>query len=200
MTTFAYVRVSAKDQNADRQMASLEKWEIPKKNIYLDKRSGRDFQRPAWRRLLKRLTCGDLLIVTSIDRLGRNYQEIIEQWRLITKEIGTDIVVLDMPILDTRQGRDLTGALISDIVLQLLSYVAQRERENIRQRQAEGIAAAKAKGIRFGRDKIPLPENFFQLYEEWRSQHFNAAEFAHRCGVSRATLFNWLNRHRDLLP
>ena len=110
MTTFAYVRVSAKDQNADRQMASLEKWEIPKKNIYLDKRSGRDFQRPAWRRLLKRLTCGDLLIVTSIDRLGRNYQEIIEQWRLITKEIGTDIVVLDMPILDTRQGRDLTGA------------------------------------------------------------------------------------------
>ncbi|WP_066460124.1 recombinase family protein [Anaerotruncus rubiinfantis] len=149
--TYGYIRVSTREQNEDRQWIALSVWEIPQKNLFTDKQSGKNFDRPAYKRLIKKLKPGDLLIVGSIDRLGRNYDEILEQWRMITKEIRADIRVLDMPLLDTGVHRDLTGTLIADIVLQLLSYVAQSERENIHQRQAEAIAAAKARGVRFGR-------------------------------------------------
>lgn len=152
--TFGYIRVSTKDQNEARQLAALAEYQIPRSRLFIDKQSGKDFARPAYQRLLKRLKRGDVLFVKSIDRLGRNYNEILEQWRVLTKQIGADVVVIDMPLLDTRaRGDDLTGTFIADLVLQILSYVAQTERENIRQRQAEGIAAAKARGVRFGREK-----------------------------------------------
>ena len=158
-----YVRVSTKDQNEDRQILAMQEFGVPKKQIFMDKLSGKDFNRPQYKRLLRRLKPGDVLAVKSIDRLGRNYSEIQEQWRLITKEKRAHIVVLDMPLLDTRQkGKDLTGTFIADLVLQILSYVAQMERENIKQRQAEGIAAAKAKGVRFGREKMPIPDRFYE--------------------------------------
>ena len=166
-TIWGYIRVSTKEQNEDRQMLALSEFEIDSKHIYMDKQSGKDFNRPAYRRLVRRMKEGDLLVIKSIDRLGRNYEEILEQWRILTKEKKLQIVVLDMPLLDTRTGRDLTGTLIADIVLQLLSYVAQVERENIRQRQAEGILAAKQKGIRFGRPLKPVPEAFYWLREQW---------------------------------
>ena len=153
--TYAYIRVSTRDQNEDRQLAALTNLGISEVNLFLDKQSGKDFNRPAYRKLIKKLKPGDLLIIKSIDRLGRNYEEILEQWRHITKDIQADIRVLDMPLLDTSNHRDLTGTLIADIVLQLLSYVAQSERENIRQRQAEGIAAAKARGVKFGAERKP---------------------------------------------
>lgn len=158
MRVFGYVRVSARDQNEDRQLLALREIPVPEENIFLDKQSGKDFNRPGYLRLMKRLRPGDLLVVKSIDRLGRDYDEIMEQWRVITKEKGTDILVLDMPLLDTRKkGRDLTGTFIADMVLQILSYVAQTEREAIRKRQAEGIAAARVKGVRFGRPRKPVP-------------------------------------------
>ena len=192
MNIYGYARVSAKDQHLDRQLIALAGNRIPKRNIFVDKRSGKDFDRPEWLRLTERLCPGDLLVVTSLDRLGRNYEEIIEWWRILTKESGADILILDMPVLDTRQGKDLTGRLIADIVLGLLSYIAQRERETIRERQAEGIAAAKARGVRFGaREKEPPPD-FGDLCCRWRAGEFVAEELAARCGVCRSTLFKWL--------
>ena len=160
MAEYGYVRVSSLDQNEDRQMIELQKKQIPEKNIYMDKLSGKNFERPAYKRLFKKLKQGDLLYIMSIDRLGRNYVEIQEQWRILTKDKGIDIVVLDMPLLDTRTGKDLMGTFISDLVLQILSFVAQNERENIKKRQAQGIAAAKARGVKFGRPEKPVPDNF----------------------------------------
>ena len=164
---YGYIRVSTKEQNEERQVIALAEWGIPPKRIYLDKQSGKDFDRPQYQRLVRKLKAGDTLVVKSIDRLGRNYDEILEQWRVITKEKRVDIVVLDMPLLDTRQGRDLTGTLIADIVLQLLSYVAETEREFIRQRQAEGIAVAKKNGVRFGPKPMEKPEHFELCRQAW---------------------------------
>ena len=170
MAVYGYIRVSTNDQNTARQFAALEKWEIPKRNLYVDKQSGKDFNRPAYKKLLRKLKEGDLLYIKSIDRLGRNYEEIQEQWRILTKEKKIDIVVLDMSLLDTRNGKDLLGTFISDVVLQILSFVAQNERENIRIRQAEGIAAAKANGVKFGRPELPLPDNFHEVHKAWREK------------------------------
>ena len=177
---YGYARVSTKEQNEARQLTALREMGIPSENVYLDKQSGADFERVQYRRMLRRLGPGDTLIVKSIDRLGRNYTEILEQWRIITKSKRAAIVILDMPLLDTRQNRDLTGQLIADIVLQLLSYVAQTEREFIRQRQAEGIAAAKSKGVRFGRPPSPLPENFHSVYQKWCSGKMTGTDAATR--------------------
>ena len=158
--TYGYIRVSTIDQNEDRQVIALKAKQVPEQNIYMDKQSGKDFNRPQYKKLVKKLKSGDLLYIMSIDRLGRNYEEIQNQWRILTKEVGIDICVIDMPLLDTRNGKDLMGTFIADLVLQILSFVAQNERENIRKRQAQGIAAAKARGVRFGRPPKPLPENF----------------------------------------
>lgn len=168
MNIYGYIRVSSRDQNEDRQLIALKEVGVVEKNIYLDKQSGKNFNRPQYKKLLRKLKKDDLLYIKSIDRLGRNYEEILQQWRMLTKEKGIDIVVLDMPLLDTRRGKDLMGTFLSDIVLQVLSFVAENERSNIRQRQAEGIAAAKAKGIRFGRPPKPLPENFHNCYQRWK--------------------------------
>jgi DNA invertase Pin-like site-specific DNA recombinase len=189
---YGYVRVSTKEQNEERQLIALREFQIPPKKIYIDKLSGKDFNRPQYKRLLKKLREGDVLVVKSIDRLGRNYVEILEQWRVVTKEKQADIVVLDMPLLDTRRNRDLTGTLIADIVLQLLSYVAQAERENIRQRQAEGIAAAKARGVRFGRPRKPIPEEFYVLREEWLSRRLSSREAAVRLSIAQDTFLRWV--------
>ena len=185
--TYAYIRVSTRDQNEDRQLAALTNLGISEVNLFLDKQSGKDFNRPAYRKLIKKLKPGDLLIIKSIDRLGRNYEEILEQWRYITKEIQADIRVLDMPLLDTSNHRDLTGTLIADIVLQLLSYVAQTEREFIHQRQAEGIAAALERGVRFGPDRIPMPEGFEELAEDWWNGYITATDAGKMLGISRKT-------------
>ena len=162
---YGYVRVSSTDQNEDRQMMALNKVNVPEKNIYMDKLSGKDFNRPQYKKLVRKLKPGDLLYILSIDRLGRNYEEIQNQWRILTKEIGIDICVIDMPLLDTRNGKDLMGTFIADLVLQILSFVAQSERENIKRRQQEGIAAAKEKGVKFGRPPLPLPENFHEAHQ-----------------------------------
>ena len=166
---YGYIRVSSREQNEDRQILALKELSIPEKNLFIDKQSGKDFERPQYRKMVRKLKKDDLLYIKSIDRLGRNYSEILEQWRILTKEKGIDIVVLDMPLLDTRRGKDLMGTFLSDIVLQVLSFVAENERTNIRQRQAEGIAAAKARGVRFGRPPKPLPENFHHLYQQWKN-------------------------------
>lgn len=187
---YGYIRVSTRDQNEDRQLAALSESDIPKKNLFMDKQSGKDFNRPAYKRLMKKLKRGDLLIVKSIDRLGRNYEEILEQWRIITKEKRADIRVLDMPLLDTSVHRDLTGTLIADIVLQLLSYVAQSERENIRQRQAEGIAAAKARGVKFGAERKEMPDDFDEWYFRWRRREITGREMADHCGVHITTVYH----------
>lgn len=189
-TIYGYIRVSCKDQNEDRQRIALGEVPVPEKNIYIDKRSGKDFDRPQYRKLLRRLRPNDLLYIKSIDRLGRNYGEILEQWRLLTKEKGVDIVVLDMPLLDTRRGKDLMGTFLSDIVLQVLSFVAENERANIRQRQAEGIAAAKARGVRFGRPPRPLPENFHSLHRAWRAKTMTLRQAAGACGLPVATFYS----------
>ena len=175
---YGYVRVSTKEQNEDRQLLALHEVAVPEKNIYLDKQSGKDFDRPRYRRLLQKLKPADMLYIKSIDRLGRNYEEILEQWRILTREKSVDIVVLDMPLLDTRRGRDLMGTFLSDIVLQVLSFVAENERKNIRQRQREGIEAARLRGVRFGRPAKPLPENFDQAYEMWRMKKISGEEAA----------------------
>ena len=189
-TTYGYVRVSTLDQNEARQLAAMREFGVAEENTIIEKVSGKDFARPRYQRLIKALRPGDVLVVKSIDRLGRNYNEILEQWGVITKKRQTAIVVLDMPLLDTRQGRDLTGTLIADIVLQLLSYVAQQERDNIRQRQAEGIAAAKAKGVHFGPRPNPLPEAFEDLRQAWRSRKIPLSEAAKRCGIPRSTFYD----------
>ena len=188
-TVYGYVRVSTKDQNEDRQLIAMQGLSIPEKNIYIDKQYGKDFERPQYKKLVRRLKMDDLLYIKSIDRLGRNYEEIQNQWRILTKEKGVDIVVLDMPLLDTRRGKDLVGTFLSDIVLQVLSFVAENERTNIRQRQAEGIAAAKAKGVRFGRPPVPLPPNFHDAYQRWRSKKISVSEAAQECGMPRSTFF-----------
>ena len=184
---YGYIRVSSRDQNEDRQLIAMQELNIPPTHFYIDKQSGKDFNRPKYKRLLRKLRRDDLLYIKSIDRLGRNYGEILEQWRILTKEKGIDIVVLDMPLLDTRRGKDLMGTFLSDIVLQVLSFVAENERTNIRQRQAEGIAAAKAKGVRFGRPPQPLPLEFHNAYQEWRAGNITCTEAARRCTLSLST-------------
>ena len=186
---YGYIRVSTREQNEQRQLIALRAFGIKEGRIFMDKQSGKDFARKGYRRLIRKLKNGDTLVVKSIDRLGRNYEEILEQWRLITKEKRAAIVVLDMPLLDTRQNRDLTGTLIADIVLQLLSYVAQTEREFIRQRQAEGIAAAKAKGVKFGRPALPLPDNFQTVCRAWREKKMTLSEAAQACGMPVGTFY-----------
>ncbi len=184
---YAYVRVSTREQNEDRQLIAMNELQVLQKNIFIDKQSGKDFDRPQYKKLLKKLRKDDLLYIKSIDRLGRNYNEIQEQWRVLTKEKGVDIVVLDMPLLDTRRGKDLMGTFLSDIVLQVLSFVAENERVNIRQRQAEGIAAAKAKGVRFGRTPKPLPENFHAVYQRWKHGEITGTAAAKECGMPLST-------------
>ncbi len=189
---YGYIHVSSADQNEDRQLVALRSCKVPECNLFVDKQSGKDFERPEYRRMLRRLKRDDLLYVKSIDRLGRNYGEILEQWRLLTKEKGVDIVVLDMPILDTRSGKDLMGTFIADLVLQILSFVAQNERENIRQRQAEGIAAAKARGVPFGRPALPLPENFEEVVSSWRNKEIDFASALQQTGMRPATFYRRL--------
>lgn len=184
---YGYVRVSTKEQNEDRQLIALQELGVERKNIYIDKHSGKDFERPQYRRLLRKLKKDDLLYIKSIDRLGRNYEEILQHWRKITKDKGADIVVVDMPLLDTRRGKDLMGAFLADIVLQVLSFVAENERSNIRQRQAEGISAAKARGVRFGRPPKPLPENFPGLCRRWRAGEITGIKAAKECGMPLTT-------------
>lgn len=184
---YGYIRVSSVDQNEARQWSALLEQGVPANHIFSDKQSGKDFQRPNYRAMVKRLRRGDLLYILSIDRLGRNYAEIQEQWRILTKEIGIHICVLDMPLLDTRNGTDLMGTFIADLVLQILSFVAQSERDNIRKRQAQGIAAAKARGVRFGRPVQPLPENFQEVFQLWKSNQISGVEAARRCGLPIST-------------
>ena len=186
---YGYIRVSTKEQNEDRQLIALRERAVPEKNIFMDKQSGKDFERPAYRRLVCRLKKDDLLYIKSIDRLGRNYADILEQWHMLTKEKGIDIVVLDMPLLDTRRGKDLMGTFLSDIVLQVLSFVAENERTNIRQRQAEGIAAAKARGVKFGRPSRPLPDNFHDIHKAWRSKQLTLRQAAAACAMPQATFY-----------
>ena len=180
---YGYIRVSTKEQNEDRQVIALRAAGVTEQNTYLDKQSGGDFNRPQYKKLLRKMKKDDLLYIKSIDRLGRNYEEILEQWRVLTKDKGIDIVVLDMPLLDTRRGKDLMGTFLSDIVLQVLSFAAENERTNIRRRQAEGIAVAKAKGIRFGRPPLPLPENFGENYRRWKAGQITGTAAAQACGM-----------------
>lgn len=187
MSIYGYIRVSSRDQNEDRQLIALKEVGVPENNIYLDKQSGKDFNRPQYKKLLRKMKKDDLLYIKSIDRLGRNYEEILQQWRVLTKEKGIDIVVLDMPLLDTRRGKDLMGTFLSDIVLQILSFVAENERTNIKQRQAEGIAAAKAKGVRFGRPPRPLPENFHSCFQRWKQGEISGTAAAKECGMPLST-------------
>ncbi len=192
--TYGYVRVSTREQNEDRQLIAMRQFGVDAASIFIDKQSGKDFNRPQYRKLVRKLKSDDTLVIKSIDRLGRNYEEIIEQWRIITKEKKAAIVVLDMPLLDTRQGRDLTGTLIADIVLQLLSYVAQTEREFIRQRQAEGIAAAKQRGVRFGPKPKVRPREYQHCYEMWQRGEMSAREASRTLGVSHTTFLRWTQR------
>ena len=190
---YGYVRVSTREQNEQRQMIALREFGIPERHIFLDKQSGKDFERLNYKKLMRRLKNGDTLVIKSIDRLGRNYDEILEQWRIITKEKQAYIVVLDMPLLDTKQNRDLTGTLIADIVLQLLSYVAQTEREFIRQRQAEGIAAAKERGVRFGRSPMVRPEGYDALKLQWEDDKISARAAAKQLGITHRTFLKWVH-------
>ena len=192
MKIYGYIRVSSVDQNEDRQLAAMEVLEIPHANIFIDKKSGKDFDRPEYRKLLKKLKPGDLLYIVSIDRLGRNYEEIQTQWKILTKEKGVDIVVIDMPLLDTRLNKDLMGTFIADLVLQILSFVAQSERENIKKRQAEGIAAAKARGANMGRPAKKLPKDFGKLAKMWARGKLTTVEFMRRTGLSETTLYRRL--------
>lgn len=198
MNMYGYVRVSSIDQNEDRQMVALREMPIPDKNIFMDKQSGKDFDRPSYKKLMKKLKAGDILYVLSIDRLGRNYKEIQEQWRMLTQEKGIDICVLDMPLLDTRNSKDLMGTFIADLVLQILSFVAQSERENIKKRQAEGIAAAKAKGVKFGRPEKEVPEDFGKLVRTWEQKKIPLSEVLKRCGISESTFYRRLREYRLL--
>ena len=196
---YGYIRVSTREQNIERQVISLLEAGVSEKNIYIDKQSGKNFQRPAYKKMMSRVREGDLIIIKSIDRLGRNYQEIMEQWRIITKEKKADIRILDMPLLDTTQTKDLLGTFISDVVLQLLSFVAENERDNIRQRQAEGIAAAKARGVRFGKPVIPMPENFPELYGQWETGNITINELARLCNMGRSTMYKRIGEYRAVM-
>ena len=184
---YGYIRVSSRDQNEERQRIALREMKVPEQNFFIDKQSGKNFERPKYKKLVRKMKKDDLLYIKSIDRLGRNYKEILEQWRILTKKKGIDIVVLDMPLLDTRRGKDLMGTFLSDIVLQVLSFVAENERSNIRQRQAEGIAAAKARGVQFGRPRKPLPENFYEIYCQWKNGELTGLEAARRCDMPMST-------------
>lgn len=186
---YGYVRVSSRDQNEDRQLIAMREVQVPEGNIYMDKQSGKDFNRPQYKRLMRRIKQNDLIYIKSIDRLGRNYTEIQEQWKLITKDRKADLYVIDMPLLDTRREKSLLGTFISDLVLTLLSYVAENERLNIRQRQAEGIAAAKARGVHFGRMPKPLPDNFYDVYRRWKMKKISVSEAARECGMPQTTFY-----------
>jgi DNA invertase Pin-like site-specific DNA recombinase len=189
MGIYGYVRVSSLEQNADRQILAMNELGIPPSNVFTDKQSGKDFDRPAYKKLIKSLKNGDLLCIKSIDRLGRNYEDIQNQWRVLTKEKGVDIAVVDMPLLDTRLHKDLMGTFISDLVLQILSFVAQSERDNIRQRQAEGIAAAKARGVQFGRPIKPTSNNFVELVRQWDNKQLSTCEILKKCNMSKSTFY-----------
>ena len=193
---YGYVRVSSIDQNEDRQLIVMEENNVPSKNVYIDKQSGKDFERPQYKKLVKKLKQGDLLYILSIDRLGRNYEDIQKQWRILTKDIGIDICVIDMPLLDTRNGKDLMGTFIADLVLQILSFVAQNERENIKKRQAQGIAAAKAKGVKFGRPEKDIPEDFGKIIKDWEQKRLPFAETLKLCNMSEATFYRKLREYR----
>lgn len=195
---YGYVRCSSTDQNEDRQIIALRKVSVPEKNIFLDKQSGKDFERPNYKKLVQELKEGDLLYILSIDRLGRNYEEIQNQWRILTKEIGIDICVLDMPLLDTRNGKDLMGTFIADLVLQILSFVAQSERENIKKRQAEGIAAAKARGVKFGRPEKAAPDDFGKIVKAWEQKKLTFTDVLAMCDMSEATFYRRLREYRLL--
>ena len=197
-TVYGYIRVSTKEQNEDRQRIAMEEAGVPERNVYMDKQSGKDFNRPQYRKLLRKLKKDDLLYIKSIDRLGRNYEEILQQWRYLTKDKGIDIVVLDMPLLDTRRGKDLMGTFFSDIVLQVLSFVAENERTNIRQRQAEGIAAAKARGVRFGRPEKEIPADFGEIVAAWERKQLPISEVLTRCDMSESTFYRRLREYRLL--
>ena len=194
---YAYIRVSSKEQNEDRQLLAMKEVDVPDKNIFIDKKSGKDFERPQYQRLLRKLKEDDLLYIKSIDRLGRNYEDIIEQWRIISKVKKADIVVLDMPLLDTRKGKDLMGTFLSDIVLQVLSFVAENERGNIKQRQAEGIAAAKARGVKFGRPSAPLPGNFNEVCERWMDGKLTNEAAAKECGMAVSSFRYRAKRYKN---
>lgn len=196
MEIYGYVRVSSTDQNEDRQLIALREQGVDEKNIFIDKQSGKDFERPNYKKLVRKLKAGDLLYIISIDRLGRNYEEIQKQWRVLTKEIGIDICVLDMPMLDTRNGKDLMGTFIADLVLQILSFVAQSERENIKKRQTEGIAAAKAKGVKFGRPEKEVPDDFGKIVRAWEQKKLPFEEVLKKCGMSEATFYRRLREYR----
>ena len=195
---YGYVRVSSIDQNEDRQLVVMDENKVPKSNVYTDKQSGKDFERPQYKKLVKKLKPGDLLYILSIDRLGRNYEDIQRQWRILTKDIGIDICVIDMPLLDTRNGKDLMGTFIADLVLQILSFVAQSERENIKKRQAQGIAAAKAKGVRFGRPEKDIPNDFGKIVKEWEQKRLPFSEVLKLCNMSEATFYRKLREYRLL--
>lgn len=197
MRRYGYIRVSSTDQNEDRQLLALRKNHVPKRNLFMDKQSGKDFDRPQYQKMLKKLRAGDLLYVLSIDRLGRNYEEIQQQWRYLTKTVGIDIRVLDMPLLDTRQGKDLMGTFIADLVLQILSFVAQSERENIRQRQAEGIAAARMRGVIFGRPPKTLPTDFEKLLLAWDRHQLPMKDILRQCQISRSTFYRYFHRWKS---
>ncbi|MBE6884080.1 MAG: recombinase family protein [Ruminococcaceae bacterium] len=194
MTLYAYCRVSTREQNEERQVIAMQEFGVERRNIVIEKQSGKNFDRPLYQKLIKKLKTNDTLVIKSIDRLGRNYEEILEQWRVITKKKAANIVVLDMPLLDTRSDHDLTGTLIADIVLQLLSYVAQTEREFIHQRQREGIEAAKARGVRFGRTALKKPDNYYEIYQRWRERKISGREASRLLGVSHNTFRNWINK------
>lgn len=196
MAVYGYVRVSSSDQNEDRQIISMQEADILNKNIFIDKQSGKDFNRPNYKKLLKKLKQGDILYIKSIDRLGRNYEEIQTQWRVITKEIGADVVVIDMPLLDTRRDKNLLGTFISDIVLQLLSFVAENERLNIRQRQAEGIRAAKKRGVKFGRPTKDVPHNFDDIVCKWVRKEITVQEIMKMYSISESTFYRRLREFR----
>ena len=191
---YGYVRVSSIDQNEDRQLVVMCENNVPNGNIYIDKQSGKDFERPQYKKLVKKLKKGDLLYILSIDRLGRNYEDIQKQWRILIKDIGVDICVIDMPLLDTRNGKDLMGTFIADLVLQILSFVAQNERENIKKRQAQGIAVAKAKGVKFGRPLKPLPDNFENQVKLWQNGIVKLPEILKVCAISEATFYRRVNK------
>lgn len=193
-STFGYIRVSTAEQNEARQLQEFEKLTIPQENIYMDKQSGKDFERASYKRMVKKLRSGDLLYVLSIDRLGRNYEEIQGQWRFLTKDIGIDICVLDMPLLDTRSCKDLMGTFIADLVLQILSFVAQNERESIRKRQAQGISAAKERGVRFGRPPKEIPDSFMEIVGAYRERKVTMEEARRILGVSKSTFYRWMQK------
>lgn len=195
---YGYIRVSSTDQNDDRQWIALRQQSVPNHHIYVDKQSGKDFNRPQYKKMIRKLKQGDLLYILSIDRLGRNYEEIQNQWRILIKEIGIDICVIDMPLLDTRNGKDLLGTFIADLVLQILSFVAQSERENIKKRQAQGIAAAKAKGIKFGRPEKNVPEDFPDIVAQWENKIIALQELLVQCNMSQATFFRRLRELRSI--